>query len=181
MKRKRLTYDSWTCITRRDFACRRVSVPGFTGRAGLLLIHAVTKPQYWHVAGKSLVIADAGMAWLSLLPEEGRYCIGAMLDRRGRPVLWYIDMIDAQGTDADGVPWFDDLYLDLLVKPDGFIHEDDRDELDEALRSGTITAAQHRESVENCGKLERFLRENTAAVLDWCSARQRELKKEGPN
>ena len=87
MKRKRLTYDSWTCITRRDFACRRVSVPGFTGRAGLLRIHAVTKPQYWHVAGKSLVIADAGMAWLSLLPEEGRYCIGAMLDRRGRPVL----------------------------------------------------------------------------------------------
>ena len=153
MKRKRLTYDSWTCITRRDFTCRRVSVPGFTGRAGLLRIHAVTRPQYWHVAGKSLVVADAGMVWLSLLPEEGHYCIGAMLDRRGRPVLWYIDMIDAQGTGADGVPWFDDLYLDLVVKPDGFIHEDDRDELDEALRAGDITPAQHRAALDTAEEL----------------------------
>ena len=165
MKRKRLTYDSWTCITRRDFACRRVSVPGFTGRAGLLLIHAVTKPQYWHVAGKSLVIADAGMAWLSLLPEEGHYCIVAMLDRRGRLVLWYIDMIDGQGTDADGVPWFDDLYLDLVVKPDGFIHEDDRDELDEALCAGDITLAQHRMAIDTADMLRAGLLRDLPALI----------------
>ena len=165
MKRKRLTYDSWTCITRRDFTCRRVSVPGFTGRAGLLLIHAVTKPQYWHVAGKSLVIADAGMAWLSLLPEEGHYCIVAMLDRRGRLVLWYIDMIDGQGTDADGVPWFDDLYLDLVVKPDGFIHEDDRDELDEALRAGDITPAQHRMAIDTADMLRAGLLRDLPALI----------------
>ena len=165
MKRKRLTYDSWTCITRRDFACRRVSVPGFTGRAGLLRIHAVTKSQYWHVAGKSLVIADAGMAWLSLLPEEGHYCIVAMLDRRGRLVLWYIDMIDGQGTDADGVPWFDDLYLDLLVKPDGFIHEDDRDELDEALCAGDITLAQHRMAIDTADMLRAGLLRDLPALI----------------
>ena len=165
MKRKRLTYDSWTCITRRDFTCRRVSVPGFTGRAGLLRIHAVTKSQYWHVAGKSLVIADAGMAWLSLLPEEGHYCIVAMLDRRGRLVLWYIDMIDGQGTDADGVPWFDDLYLDLVVKPDGFIHEDDRDELDEALRAGDITPAQHRMAIDTADMLRAGLLRDLPALI----------------
>ena len=165
MKRKRLTYDSWTCITRRDFACRRVSVPGFTGRAGLLRIHAVTKSQYWHVAGKSLVIADAGMAWLSLLPEEGHYCIVAMLDRRGRLVLWYIDMIDGQGTDADGVPWFDDLYLDLVVKPDGFIHEDDRDELDKALCAGDITLAQHRMAIDTADMLRAGLLRDLPALI----------------
>ena len=165
MKRKRLTYDSWTCITRRDFTCRRVSVPGFTGRAGLLRIHAVTRPQYWHVAGKSLVVADAGMVWLSLLPEEGHYCIGAMLDRRGRPVLWYIDMIDAQGTDVDGVPWFDDLYLDLVVKPDGFIHEDDRDELDEALCAGDITLAQHRMAIDTADMLRAGLLRDLPALI----------------
>ncbi|MGN1019239.1 MAG: DUF402 domain-containing protein [Aristaeellaceae bacterium] len=157
MKRKRLTYDSWSSITRREFVCRRVSVPGFTGMAGLLRIRGVTRPQYWHVAGKSLVVADAGMAWLSLLPEEGRCCIGAMLDRRGKPVLWYIDMIDGQGVDEDGVPWFDDLYLDLVVKPDGFIHEDDRDELDEALRTGDITPAQHRMALDTADMLRRGL------------------------
>ena len=157
MKRKRLTYDSWTSITRRAFVCQRVSVPGFTGQAGLLRIEAVTRPQYWYVQGRAMVVADAGMAWLSLLPEGGHYCIGAMLDRRERPVLWYIDMIDGQGMDADGVPWFDDLYLDLVVKPNGFVHEDDRDELDAALAGGDITPEQHRLALETAAMLRATL------------------------
>ena len=164
MKRKRLTYDSWTCITRWDFTCKSVRVPGFTGRAGLLRIHAVTRPQYWHVDGRSMIVADAGMVWLSLLPEKEHYCIGAMLDRRGRPVLWYIDMIDGQGTDDDGVPWFDDLYLDLVVKPDGFIHEDDRDELDEALAGGDITSEQHQLALDTAEMLRARLLRNVSAL-----------------
>ena len=38
-----------------------------------------------------------------------------------------------QGIDADGIPYFDDLYLDLVVYPGGTIIVDDMDELEEAL------------------------------------------------
>ena len=49
-----------------------------------------------------------------------------------------------------------------------------------ALQSGAITVLQHREAIEACEKLEKFLRENSTAVLDWCSAMQRKLKREMP-
>ena len=39
-------------------------------------------------------------------------------------------MIAKQGIDYDGVPYFDDLYLDLVVYPDGTIVVDDMDELE---------------------------------------------------
>ena len=74
-------------------------------------------------------------------------------------------MIEAQGTDADGVPWFDDLYLDLVVKPDGFIHEDDRDELDEALRAGDITPAQHRMAIDTADMLRAGLLRDLPALI----------------
>ena len=35
-------------------------------------------------------------------------------------------------------------------------------------------------AIEACEKLEKFLRENSTAVLDWCSAMQRKLKREMP-
>ena len=98
-----------------------------------------------------------------------------------RLIQLYFDITCGNQFDAPDTTTFEYMYLDFVVSSDGSIEVVDRDELDDALRSGTITAAQHRESVENCGKLERFLRENTAAVLDWCRARQRELKKEAPN
>ena len=77
-------------------------------------------------------------------------------------------------------PTFEDMYLDIVVSADGSIEVVDRDELDEALQSGAITVLQHGEAIEACEKLEKFLRENSTAVLDWCSAMQRKLKREMP-
>ena len=49
------------------------------------------------------------------MPQNDWYCITAMMDENGVIILWYIDMIASQGIDVDGVPYFDDLYLDLVV------------------------------------------------------------------
>ena len=72
------------------------------------------------------------------------------------------------------------MYLDIVVSADGSIEVVDRDELDEALQSGAITASQHTEAIEDCETLEKFLREKSTAVLDWCSAMQRKLKRGMP-
>lgn len=55
------------------------------------------------------------------------------MDEENEILLWYIDMIAGQGIDIDDIPYFDDLYLDLIVYPDGSIIEDDRDELEQLL------------------------------------------------
>ncbi len=157
----------WQRITKRRYISREeTDIFGSAGRISLISIDEVTGPLTVHYPSR----CPRAYWWLT-----------AMFDAYDRLIQIYFDITGGSRFDDPENPTFEDMYLDIVVSADGSIEVVDRDELDEALRSGTITAAQHRESVENCGKLERFLRENTAAVLDWCSARQRELKNEGPN
>ena len=156
MKRKSLAYASWTCILSRDVCVSRVTEP-FAGYVSLLRIYEVTEPQVWQWQGEPLIVCDRGMAWLSMLPERGGLCITAQINADGTVALWYIDMIADQGVDEAGVPWFDDLYLDLIVHPDGTMLVDDRDELDEALRQGDITKAQHAQALKTCEALQKGL------------------------
>ena len=153
MKRTRLTRELWTCITDKDARLARAGFPEFRGVVCRLDIRAVSAPQIWRRNGRDVPVCVAGSRWLELLPEDGDFCVTAMLDPAGRALVWYIDMIAAQGIDADGVPWFDDLYLDLLVWPDGEAALDDRDELDDALARGEITAAQHALALETAARL----------------------------
>ena len=163
MKRKSLSYASWTCMLKKSLNVRRVTEP-FAGHVALLRIHEVTEPQVWRWQGKPLTVCDRGMAWLSMLPERGGLCITAQLNADGTVALWYIDMIAGQGVDEAGVPWFDDLYLDLIVSPDGTVHVDDRDELDEALRQGDITGEQHRQALDTCSLLQKGLKSGVSAL-----------------
>ena len=70
MKRKSLSYASWTCIRKKSLRVRRVTEP-IAGHVALLRIREVTEPQVWRWQGKPLTVCDKGMAWLSMLPERG--------------------------------------------------------------------------------------------------------------
>ena len=163
MKRKSLSYDAWTCILSQELRVCRVTNP-FAGHVSLLRIHEVTEPQVWHWQGQSLTVCDRGMSWLSMMPERGCLCITAQLNADGSVVLWYIDMIDAQGVDQRGLPWFDDLYLDLIVHPNGSMAVDDRDELDAALSAGIITAQQHQAALDTFAMLQKGLESGIDAL-----------------
>lgn len=69
----------------------------------------------------------------------------------------YMDIIAEQGYDNDGVPYFYDLYLDLVVYPDGTIIEDDMDELQNALKNSDITQQQFDLALNTCDKLKNGL------------------------
>lgn len=76
------------------------------------------------------------------MPKNDNYCITVMMNDKHEIQVCYIDMIDEQGYDIDNVPYFYDLYLDLVVYPDGTIIEDDMDELESALKMGDISQEQ---------------------------------------
>lgn len=154
MKRTRLSRELWTCITDRSVRLARADLPGFRGVVCCLDVRAVSAPQIWRRNGADVPVCVAGSRWVELLPEAGGFCVTAMLGPDRAVRLWYIDMIAGQGVDADGVPWFDDLYLDLIVWPDGEVQTDDRDELDAALVSGEIAARQHAQALRTAAALQ---------------------------
>ena len=154
MKRSKLNYEEWKCILSKDLYCKNVESDDFSGYIGLLDIHEVREPQIWRFNGEDLVVCDNGLKWLTILPKDDFYCITAMMNPQKNVLVWYIDMIAGQGQDADQVAYIDDLYLDLVVYPDGTVMEDDMDELEEALRSGDISKELFDLALETCNKLK---------------------------
>lgn len=154
MKRCRLSYDEWKCIISKDMKGKRIHTDFFEGYLGLIEIKEVDQIQKWHFNGEDIIVCDKGLKWLSILPQNGFYCITAMMDAKNNILLWYIDMIAAQGTDRDGIPYFDDLYLDLVIYPDGTIIVDDMDELEDALSQKDITQEQFSLAIDTCNELK---------------------------
>ena len=95
------------------------------------------------------------------------YCITAMMDESKKIILWYIDMIAKQGFDVDGIPYFDDLYLDLVVYPDGTIVVDDMDELEEALSKHDITQEQFDLAIATCNRLKKGILSNISSLIKY--------------
>jgi predicted RNA-binding protein associated with RNAse of E/G family len=66
-----------------------------------------------------------------------------MVDAKGEVVQWYVDVCREHGLGPDGVPWWDDLYLDVVVRPTGEVLLLDEDELELALAAGYVTPAEY--------------------------------------
>ena len=129
LKRKRLDRRGWIGLKQTEYTQAVIKCDGFNGILGLLDIREVTEPTYWG----DILAVDVGMKWLLVLPFDGNYVVTAMISVDGVIVNWYIDIIGGYGYLPDGVAWFDDLYLDFDMLPDGRYDFLDMDELDDAL------------------------------------------------
>lgn len=154
MKRSRLSYDEWECIRLKNRRGTFVDTELFSGYIGLIDILEVSEKQLWKFHGEDIVVCDKGIKWLSILPRDDYYCITAMMNDEWEILLWYVDMIADQGIDPDGIPYFDDLYLDLVVYPDGTIIVDDMDELEEALAGKNISQEQFELAIKTSERLK---------------------------
>lgn len=170
MKRCRLSYDEWKCIISKDISGKRIHTDSFEGYVGLIQIYEVDKVQTWKFNGEDIVVCDRGRKWLSILPQNDFYCITAMMDEKSEILLWYIDMIEGQGTDPDDIPYFNDLYLDLVVYPDGTIVVDDMDELEDALSQKEITQEQFDLAIDTCNKLKSGMLHNIPQFIEFTQA-----------
>lgn len=157
MKRKTLSYDNWKNVISKTFFGRHVDTDFLKGYVGILQIHEAAEEQFWTFNGKDIPICANGMKWFYILPQDDFYCITATMNEKDEILLWYIDMIADQGTEKNGNPYFDDLYLDLVVSPNGDICEYDMDELEEALRTDGITQSQYDLAVSTSRKLQEGL------------------------
>lgn len=167
MKRSRLSYDEWKCILSKELCGSRVTSKLITGYIGLIEVREVSEVQTWKFRGEDIVVCDKGIKWLSILPENDWYCITAMMNEKEEILLWYIDMIAAQGIDADGIPYIDDLYLDLVVYPDGTVLVDDMDELEEALKQKDITQEQFDLVLATSDRLQKGLLSNVSDFAEY--------------
>lgn len=143
MKRKYSDRANWRRVLDKRFHVSFVEEPGFTGYVSLFHILQVRDPLWKHYDEKVVCVADAGYKWLQHFPKNANYALTSMYDNKDNVVQWYIDICNVQGVTDHGVPWFDDLYLDLVVLPTGELYLLDEEELNEALANGSVTQREY--------------------------------------
>ncbi|MBP1999691.1 putative RNA-binding protein associated with RNAse of E/G family [Paenibacillus shirakamiensis] len=143
MKRKFGDRANWRRVTRRNFTSKYVESEAFTGYITLYSIYALREPLWKTYGGHTFRIADKGYSWLQYYPKNSHYIVTAMFDDKKEIIEWYIDVCKNQGITDQGVPWFDDLYLDIVVLRNGEVFLLDQDELDDALHQRLITARDY--------------------------------------
>ncbi len=92
-------------------------------------------------------IKDNDYEWYLVYPDNGKYAITIVYDDKDELVEWYFDVSKKVGLE-NGIPYEDDLYLDLVIAPDGEYAILDEDELNNALRCGDITEEDKKEAYE---------------------------------
>ena len=105
--------------------------------------------RYWEYekSGKISVSAK-GMTWLTLIPDDRKRCIGAYIKPDRHVSVWYVDVMEETGVDEDGIVYYIDKYLDVILTPQGDVIVQDRDELDAAYESGELSDAQYEDAIK---------------------------------
>ncbi|RAP28256.1 hypothetical protein C2W64_00468 [Brevibacillus laterosporus] len=138
MKRKYADVTGWTTVVDKHFVPLAKRGEYFDGSITGLVLTKMAEPYWITLNGQAICIADDDYVWVQCFPAGRHYVMTAMMDQTGKVVYFYFDIVLRHGTGENGVPWYDDLYLDLAMIPSGAKEVWDADELEEALQNGTI-------------------------------------------
>jgi predicted RNA-binding protein associated with RNAse of E/G family len=143
MKKKRADYPDWQRVPRKRFAMTHIESREFSGYISLLCLDAVTEPLWVTRADQDICLGDAGYTWLQHFPHNSHYALTTTFDAQGERVRHYIDICKRHYVDEHGILWYEDLYLDIDVSPEGEAMLLDVDELDAALKEGAVSSLDY--------------------------------------
>lgn len=104
--------------------------------------------------GKKTVFMDNGYYIVEFTPLNQFYNGRVYLDMDANVIGYYFDMSLGNGVE-DNIPYYDDLYLDVIYSPNqnGIVELEDENELLDALNNGKITKEQYDLANETCSNL----------------------------
>jgi len=143
MKRKFANRLDWLRILEKEYKQTYLNNNSYRGHVTYLNLRKVKEPIFVTYNSEDLCIVDDGYVWMMHFPEGVDYSVTTTFDRNGEVVQWYFDIIKSQGLTDEGIPFIDDLYLDLVFLPDGAMYALDEDELEEALKANEITKQEY--------------------------------------
>ena len=109
------------------------------GYAAHLKVIEANRPFMVGAEGAKICISDDGYSSLEYLPDDGNWCVFSVYDPEDKIVEWYFDITRKNGVDEEGNPYLDDLYLDIVLTPDGKVLILDEDELINAREEGLVS------------------------------------------
>lgn len=119
------------------FTQKHFETEEFKGIIACVKIEKANKVIFVQRESEICIVAD-GYCWIEMYPEKENYAITTIFDNKGNLVEWYVDAV-MNCKNENGVVCYDDLYLDISVKPNGQWTMLDEDELLQAKEEGEIS------------------------------------------
>lgn len=138
MRQKYADYPNWKRVLEKEYKNKYFDNEDFKGNISLL--KAVKVKEKLMVGENNLVVLDDGYKWLELYPEDNKnIAVSVCLSDKDEILEWYFDIAKDTKLTEKGIPYIDDLYLDVIMSKDGKIKMVDEDELQGALDTNDIT------------------------------------------
>lgn len=120
----------------------------------------------------NLCIKNNSYFWFELFPKKDNYVMTIMFDDKHKVIQWYIDISKEVCIDTN-VPFQKDLYLDIVITPDGKKYILDIDELNYAFSNDDITIEEYNFAFKTLKRVEKMyaddfkkLKELTKKIYD---------------
>lgn len=175
MLRKYGNRSDWKRIIKREYAQTYVETKEFSGYITLLNLMEVTEPLWVQYGENRICIVDNNYMWLQHFPVGKNYSLTTMFDANEKIVQWYIDICYEVGIE-NGVPWMDDLILDVVVLPTGEIIRLDEDELEEALENGSIDQTMYDLAHYEAKRIISLIKKDKINLLEFSKIHIKQLK-----
>lgn len=168
MNIKDMYRSDWKRILKREYFSRGCDICGLPGRESLLVIREISSPLTVSSAGMPVKIVEKNYSWIQVAQKDALWWLTAMFDEQGVLLQMYFDITAGNCFDQPENPTFRDMYLDLVLRPDGVVVKLDEDELNEAIEQGEITHAEYDRTIAACDALHGFLTAHPQEVMDAC-------------
>lgn len=172
-------------MKRKVFDLRSLSLAGrhtqtVTRGPGFVIVdftaHEVARPLNVLFGDRTIRILDHGFRWVRAHPTRtGEGVVGdaltVMLNAAGQPRRLYVDIHAGEGVSEGGLPWHDDLYLDVVAdwQPGWRVsqtHIIDAEDLAEAVEAGLVSPTLAEAAWTHARRGAAQLRAGTYAPLD---------------
>lgn len=144
MRRKYLDKSDWIRILKSNSKLEKINIDGVEVYIYGIYIEKANKKFEVEQNGNNYMILDDGYTWIQILPLNEHYSITISFDENKNVIQWYIDITNMNAIDDEKKPFFDDLYIDIVISKNGDMTLKDEDELNEALNNNEITSEQYK-------------------------------------
>lgn len=154
MKVKLLDMSDCKDITKYKFFCKNINEEDFCGRVCILKFEEVKKK--WRVVNNTSIL-DNGYIWLEFYPYNCNYCYTAMYNNENNIIECYIDITKKIKKEND--KYVEDLFIDLVLLPNGDFFILDEDELEEAYLKREIDELDYNTAIKTKNELVQSLKD----------------------
>lgn len=126
---------------------------------GDVYLNYFVKAKNKYVSEEKVCIRANQYKWLQFYDYSAKVCLTAIYDNENKIVEWYFDIAREIGKE-NGIPYEEDLYLDVVVKENFEIILLDEEDLQEALEKDEITKEEFKQAYKTANNLMEILKEN---------------------